>query len=55
MNVNYRKSSLLEVGGREEVQQMKQLLQIILQRRPRQQQLVTNVVALQNPEELKIE
>lgn len=37
----------------QEVQQMEQLLQVVLQGGPRQQQLVINLVAVQDPKELR--
>lgn len=42
----------LEPLGRQEVEQMEQLLQVVLKGSPRQQQLVVDLVAIQDPEEL---
>lgn len=37
---------ILKAVGREEVQQVEELLQVVLQRRPGQQQLVVNLVVI---------
>lgn len=44
---------VLEPLGREEVEQVEQLLQVVLQRGSSQQQLVLQRVVVQDPEKLK--
>lgn len=44
---------LLEAVWCEEVEQVKQLLQVVLQRGPCQQQLVVDLIVVQTPEELQ--
>ena len=45
--------SLLEAVGREEVEQVEQLLQVVLQRSSCQQQLVVDLIIVQTPEKLQ--
>lgn len=48
-----RPAGSLEPLWSQEVEEMEQLLQVVLQGRPRQQQLVIDLVAVQDPEELR--
>lgn len=47
------RGDLLEAVWCEEVEQVKQLLQVVLERRSSQQQLVVDLVVVQTPEKLK--
>ena len=48
------RSQIVELYLVQEIQQVEQLLQIVLQRRSRQEQLVADVVSGQEPEELTL-